>query len=341
MRMPVRSLGFFLLLLGIILAANGQTWAADHVERAKKEGKVVWYTTLSVPESRQLGNMFEKHYPSIKVEIVRSGGGALVNRILSEFTGNAHIADIILGADSRGGIPVFKKKGIITTYKTPERGFVATGLKDQDGYWTSLYQLTFVVAYNKGLVNAKDIPRTYDDLLKPRWKGRRILNDTENFLWFGALLNHWGKEKGLAYFRKLAAQDQVFQRGARGRIQLVLAGEFPLTIGYGPHAQGYASQGAPIDWVPLEPVVVSPISILLAKNAPHPNAAKLFIDFLFSKESQLQLRDFSRIPSRTDVDPKPPRLFKGFEKIAFDHGGPLGGISEVADLYRKTFDLAR
>jgi ABC-type Fe3+ transport system substrate-binding protein len=83
------------------------------------------------------------------------------------------------------------------------------------------------------------------------WKGRQIINDTDNFEWFDGLLKFWGRDKGLAYFRRLAQQDQIFQRGARGRIQLVAAGEAPLTIGYGPHAQSFVNQGAPIEWVPL------------------------------------------------------------------------------------------
>lgn len=327
----------FLAICGFVQPVRGQGGAVLS-DAAKKEGKVVWYTTLSVPESRKLADMFEERHPDVKVEIVRSGGGAMVNRILSEFTGNAHTADVILGADSRGAIPVFKKKDIITPYESPERKFIDADLRDKAGYWTSLYQLTFVLAYNTKLIQANDVPKTYDDLLKPRWKGKKILNDTESFIWFGALLQHWGMEKGLAYFRKLAEQEQVFQRGARGRIQLVIAGEFPFTIGYGPHAQTYMNKGAPLDWVALEPVVVSPISVLLAKQAPHPNAAKLLIDFLLSKEAHLKLREFSRIPSRTDVEPDPPRLFRGFKKILFDHEGSPS-MSEVVDLYRKTFGL--
>ncbi len=326
-----------LAIWGFVQPVRGQGDAVLS-DAAKKEGKVVWYTVLSVPESRKLADMFEERYPGVKVEIVRSGGGAMVNRILSEFTANAHTADVILGADSRGAIPVFRKKGIITPYESPERKFIDADLKDKAGYWASLYQLTFVLAYNTKLVQATDVPKTYDDLLKPRWKGKKIVNDTESFIWFGALLQHWGMEKGLAYFRQLSEQEQVFQRGARGRIQLVIAGEFPFTIGYGPHAQGYMSKGAPLDWVALEPVVASPISVLLAKQAPHPNAGKLLIDFLLSKEAHLKLREFSRIPSRTDIDPDPPRLFRGFKKILFDHEGSPS-MSEVVDLYRKTFDI--
>ena len=133
-----------------------------------------------------------------------------------------------------------------------------------------------------------DVPKTYEDLLKPMWKGRQIINDTDNFEWFDGLLKFWGRDKGLAYFRRLAQQDQIFQRGARGRIQLVAAGEAPLTIGYGPHAQSFVNQGAPIEWVPLEPVVVIVNTISIAQRAPHPAAANLFIDFLFSKTAQTE-----------------------------------------------------
>jgi ABC-type Fe3+ transport system substrate-binding protein len=332
----LKTMLFFAFLSGLCAPSA----AADLVEDAKKEGEVVWYSTLSVPESRRLADLFEQRYPFLKVKIVRSGGGALVNRVLNEFNAKAQKADVILGADSRGGIPVFKKKGIITAHKFSNRDFVPDNLKDHEGYWTSLYQLTIVLAYNKSLVSPADVPKSYNDLLDPKWKGKKILNDTEQYVWFGTLLKAWGKEKGLNYFQRLARQEQVFQRGARGRLQLVIAGEYPLTIAYAPHVQGYADQGAPVDWVALEPVVVSPLSILLAKDAPHPNAARLFVDFLFSKEVHEKLRGFHRIPSRIDVDADPPKLFKGFKKAVFDNDAEEG-MSATVDLYNKTFGLAR
>lgn len=338
--MRVTSSALTALIIFLALSATIVYAAADLVEKAKEEREVIWYTTLSVPESRKLGDMFQKRYPFLEVKVVRTGGGALVNRILSEFSARAHIVDVILGSDSRGGIPVFKQRGVIDKYDFPNRQHVAENLKDKDGYWTSLYNLTTVLAYNTGLVSANDVPKTFDDLLDPKWKGKKILSDTESYAWFGTLLDHWGKEKGLDYFRRLAKQEMVFQRGTRGRIQLVMAGEFPLTIAYGPHIQGYASQGAPIDWVPLEPVVIQTTSVLLAKNARHPAAARLFIDFLFSKEVHEQLREFKRIPSRVDVDPDPPKLFKGFKKIVFD-SRIAADMRAIVDLYNETFDLTR
>jgi iron(III) transport system substrate-binding protein len=188
------------------------------------------------------------------------------------------------------------------------------------------------------MVKPAEVPKTYDDLLKPMWKGKQILNDTENHEWFDGLLHHWGKEKGLAYFRRLAQQEQVFQRGARGRVQLVAAGEFPMTIGYGPHAQSFVNRGAPVEWVPLEPVVTIINTVSVAEKAPRPAAARLFVDFLFSKPAQLKLREMSRIPARVDVDPDPPRLFKGFKKVVQDLENDT--MEESVELYQKVFGLS-
>jgi ABC-type Fe3+ transport system substrate-binding protein len=238
---------------------------------------------------------------------------------------------------SRGGFSVLKQRNIIGRYESPERKYYPADLKDKEGYWSSTFQNTFVLAYNKRNVKADDVPKTYDDLLKPMWKGRQIINDTDNFEWFDGLLKFWGRDKGLGYFRRLAQQDQIFQRGARGRIQLVAAGEAPLTIGYGPHAQSFVNQGAPIEWVPLEPVVVIVNSVMLAQRAPHAAAARLLIDFLLSKTAQLKLREMSRIPSRSEVEADPPRLIKGFKKVVQDIENE--SMNESIKLFQQTFGL--
>ncbi len=328
----------FVLLFSFILTVSAQEWPGDLPEQAKKEGVVSWYTTAPVPEAKELADIFEKRYPFIKVEIFRSGGGAIANRVLAEHNAGSYMVDIIHGIASRGAIPPFRKKGIIMKYKFPEWKFVPGDLKDKEGYWTTFYQLPLVLAYNTNLVKSKDVPKTYEDLLKPKWKGGQILNDTENFVWFGTLLKHWGKEKGLAYFRKLARQDLVFQRGNTARSQLVLAGEFPLTISYANIVQNFTSAGAPLNWVPLEPVPINLNTVSLARRAPHPAGARLFINFLFSKEAHLLIRKFRRIPSRVDVDANPPRLSKGYRRIPHDVEEQM---SETIDLYRKTFGLSR
>jgi iron(III) transport system substrate-binding protein len=247
----MKAVGQLVLSVAILLKATialPQVANPDLIAQAKKEGRVVWYTTVSIPESKQFVDMFEKQYPFIKVDLLRSGSGALVNRIVSEYAAKNYSVDVMQGTSSRGGFTALKQRNIIGRYESPEHKFLAPDLKDKSGYWASSFLNTFVLAYNKRNVKPDDVPKTYEDLLKPIWKGRQIINDTENFEWFDGLLKSWGREKGLAYFRRLAQQDQIFQRGARGRIQLVAAGEAPLTIGYGPHAQSFVNQGAPIEW---------------------------------------------------------------------------------------------
>jgi ABC-type Fe3+ transport system substrate-binding protein len=307
------------------------------IAQAKKEGALVWYTTLSVPEAKEFGELFEKQFPPIKVEIFRSGAGAIANRIASEYTARSYRFDIVQGISSRGVIPAFKRKEILGRYESPEYKFLAADLKDKEGYWAAMYVNTIVLAYNTRMVKSSEVPKTYDDLLKPMWKGKKILNDTENFAWFDELLKYWGRDKGLAYFRRLAQQEQLFQRGSRGRVQLVVAGECPLTIGYGPHIQSYVTRAAPIDWVPLEPVIFVRDSVSVAGKPPHPAAARLFIDFLFSKESQLKVREMNRIPSRIDVEPDPPRLFRGFKRVGQDL--EQENLSESISLFREIFGL--
>ncbi len=317
--------------------AIAQVVSPDLVAQAKREGRVTWYTTVSIPESKQFAEMFEKQFPFIKVDFLRSGAGALVNLTLSEYGARNYAADVLQGVTSRDGLRALKQKDVLGRYESPEYKFLSNELKDRSSYWAAASLNTFVLAYNKRMVKPDDVPKTYDDLLKPMWKGKQILNDTDNFEWFDGLLRYWGRDKGLAYFRKLAQQEQVFQRGARGRIQLVAAGEFPLTIGYGPHAQSFITQGAPIDWVPLEPVAVILNTVSSAAKGPHPAAARLFIDFLFSKTAQLKLRELNRIPSRSDVDADPPRLLKGFKTVAQDLENE--SMSESIDLFQKIFNL--
>lgn len=334
------SVSYFWLAfqLGLFATGKAQESPGDLIEHARKEGTVSWYTTLPVPESRALADVFEKRHPPIEVKIFRSGGGAVANRVVAEYNANSYQVDIIQGVASRGAIPSFRDKGIITKYIFPERKFVADDLKDKEGFWAAHFVQPLVLGYNTGLVPADEVPKTYEDLLSPKWKGGKILNDTENFVWFGTLMKHWGKEKGLEYFGKLARQDLVFQRGNTARSQLVLAGEFPLTIGYGNIFQKFTSQGAPLDWVPLQPVPVNLNSVSLANHAPHPAAAKLFLNFLFSKEAHLMLREFRRIPSRVDVDADPPRLSKGYERIPHDVNDDL---TDTIKLYGQVFGLTR
>jgi len=159
------------------------------------------------------------------------------------------------------------------------------------------------------------VPKTYDALLNPKWKGGKITLDTEAYGMVEGLKRAWGKEKALAYFKKLAALDPVLKRGNTERVQLLVAGEYPLIIAYNQTIQRMTSRGAPVDWLALDPAVTQVNPVMIGAKAPHPNAARLFYDYLLSKEGQEQLRSYQRIPVRKDVEPDPPRLFRGFKYV--------------------------
>ncbi len=127
-------------------------------------------------------------------------------------------------------------------------------------------------------------------------------------------------------------------RGPNLRLQLMSAGEMPLGIVYGPRAQVFKTKGAPIDWIPLEPVIVQLNPVMLASRAPNPNAAKLFIDFVLSKEAQEMIRDFNRIGPREDVPPNPPRLFQGFRYRVIDPDS-YENFPQIIKLYREIFHV--
>jgi len=147
-----------------------------------------------------------------------------------------------------------------------------------------------------------------------------------------------GKEKAVEYFKKLAAQDPVVQRGNTNRVQLTMAGEFPLIIAYAPTIQRETSKQHPIDWVPREPVPVQVNPMMLAAKAPHPNAGKLFIDFLLSKQGQKMLVGFRRIPVREDVDADPPRLCKGYKRIV-EHPEDYKDFNTTVTLYQQILGI--
>jgi len=175
-------------------------------------------------------------------------------------------------------------------------------------------------------------------LLDPKWKGRKISIDDSAYGLLAGLIHAWGKEKAVDYFKKLAAQEPVVQRGNTNRVQLTMAGEFPLIIAYAPTIQRETSKKHPMDWVPLEPVPVQVNPMMLAAKAPHPNAGKLFIDFLLSKQGQKMLVDFRRIPVREDVEPDPPRLFRDYKRIV-EHPEDYKNFNETIKLYQEIFGI--
>jgi iron(III) transport system substrate-binding protein len=283
------------------------------IEGAKKEGEVIYFTTMTLDQSKQVVDRFEKTYPFLKVTLFRTGGGPLLNKILTEARGGRFAWDVVVGRGEMV-IPLTERK-LLASYRSAESKMIDPQLVDKEGLWTAYYVNSYVLGWNTQQVKKEDVPKSYEALLDPKWKGGKISVDTEAYGMVEGLKRAWGKEKAVDYFKKLAAQDPVVKRGNTERVQLAVAGEYALIIAYNQTIQRMTSRGAPIDWLPLEPVVTQVNPVMLGSKAPHPNAARLFYDFILSKEGQEMLRGMQRIPVRKDVEPDPPRLFRGFKYV--------------------------
>ena len=311
-----RLFSWLVLMLFLPAAAWAQSGANPKlVEAAKKEGEVVYYTTMTLDQSKIVADRFEKKY-GIKVNLFRTGGGPLLNKIFTEARGGRYDWDLVVGRGEMV-LPMMERK-LVAAYRSPESKMIDEQLVDKEGYWTAYYVNSYVLGWNAKLVKKQDVPKTYEELLNPKWKGGQISLDTEAYGMLEGLKRVWGKEKAVGYFKRLAALDPVLKRGNTERVQLTVAGEYPLILAYNQTIQRLTSRGAPIDWLPLEPAVTQVNPVMLAAKAPHPNAARLFYDFILSKEGQKMLRGFQRIPVRKDVEPDPTRLFRGFKILVED-----------------------
>jgi iron(III) transport system substrate-binding protein len=306
------------------------TNTAKLVEGAKKEGKMVFYSSLNVEDNNGLLKRFEEKYPFIKTELNRLTADRLLIRFQSEARAKKPIADVIMNGGARTHIT--KKEGLLMKYVSPESKFYGTGFKDPDGYWTDAYLNAHVLVYNTRMLKPAEVPLTHADLLKPQWSGKFVMV-SKAYEWFLKIIKLQGEAKGMEFFKRLAAQKPGFRIGSSQIADLVAAGEHPLGINtYSTNIEDLKAKGAPVEWVGLDPVVATLHPIAVSAAAPHPNAAKLFVDFVLSREGMLLLRGFKRIPSRLDVEPMVARLTKG---IKFYPSEPE--LAEEFDKYARTF----
>lgn len=335
-----KALVFFCSVLVIFIfrlpASSQEMTDPKLLEGAKKEGQVVWYTIMTLDQGKQVVDRFQAEYPFVKPVLFRTGGGPLLNRILAEAQAGRHAWDVAVGR-AEMVLPLMQKK-LLTSYRSPETKMIDDDLVDKQGFWTAYYVNTYVLGFNTHAVRKEVVPKSYEALLDPKWKGGNISIDTEAYGMLQGLIAAWGKEKAVDYFKRLAAQDPVPKRGHSIRVQMTVAGEHPLVIAYNVVIQRMTSNRAPIDWIPLEPAVVQIHPVVLAEKAPHRNAARLFIDFLLSKEGQEMFRRFQSVPVRRDVEPDPPRLFRGYKRV-IENPESYANFDDTVKLYLGIFKL--
>lgn len=268
------------------------------VERAQREGTVSLYTSLAPTESQPLAAAFQKKY-GVRVVLWRALSDQVVRRTVTEAQARRYAVDVI---ETNGPeMEMLARENLLAEVFSPHAADLPTAAIPAHRSWFPDRFNFYVVAYNTGKVQRSEIPATYEGFADPKWKGRIAIEATDAE-WMATLVKTWGSAKGMDYFRKLAALRPEVRQGHVLLAALVAAGEVPIGLtAYNSNVLPLKRKGAPIDFVPVQPVVARPQGIGVAKNAPHPNAALLFTDFVLSPEGQRLFESMGRVPASTRV----------------------------------------
>ena len=292
------------------------------IAKAKEEKTFVYYSTTDIRDGTAMVHAFQKKYPFIEPKLFRLGSTQIVVKVLQEHRGGAHLFDVI-SATSFQFSEIFKED-LFQKYDSPERRAFLDDFKDKEGYWTSAYHNASIIAYNTSLLKPADLPKSYDDLLDPKWKGKMLMDSRETE-WYASMLQVLGREKGQQLMRGLAKQNLSFRPGRTLITQVLASGEAPLAVNDYDHlVQSAKKRGAPVESIAAYPVISRVTPIALGRYAPHPNVGKLFIDFSLSEEGQKILRSFGRSSARKGIEPdelqrKGVRLYVSDISLAKDY----------------------
>jgi iron(III) transport system substrate-binding protein len=281
------------------------------IEAARKEGQVIHYTSTDLPVAEKLAKAFEAKYPGIAVRVERTGAERVFQRIGQEYASNIHAVDVVNSSDAAHFI-FWKRDGILAPY-VPEdvAKYYPPEHKDPDGLFASWRIFLSIIAYNTRLVKADDAPKSFADLLDPKWKGKIVKAHPG---YSGTILTatyQLQRDVGWSFFEQLAKQNVMQVQSAADPPKKLDLGERAIMADgneYGllqlreagrPVEPVYATEGTPM--------IVGPNGIF--KGAPNPNAARLFQAFCFSREAQQLIIDFGGLRSaHSQAMEKPSRI---------------------------------
>ena len=305
-------------LLRVAMAAAGALWLSGAsaqeqslIDAARREGVVTWYTTQIINQfARPAAEAFQKKY-GVKADYVRADSTEVALRIINEAKAGRTIADVFDGTTVTPGL---KKAGLVMQWTPEAAKRFGPQYIDKDGYWVSTNIYVLTPAHNTELVPKGTEPRSWNDLLDPKWKGKMAWNANPSSSagpgFVGLVLNELGEQKGMDYLRALSKQNvSNLKVAARQVLDQVIAGEYSIALEiFNNHAVISAQQGAPAAWIPMNPALAVLSVLSLTKDPPHPNAAKLLVEFLVSDEGQKLYRDADYMPVDPNVPPRDPTL---------------------------------
>ena len=342
----IKTCGTAAIAAAFVLGLAGQSFAVDQklIDAAKKEGEVVWYSTLIVNQLvRPVAEAFEKKYPGIKVKYSRTPAGEMALKLQNEIRANAVQADLF---DANSAFFQAMPLKNLVEYKAEAAKDYPDELKDPQGRFTAVNVFTMTAGINTSLVPKDQWPKTYEDLLDPKWKGKMAWttdltpNGPPGFI--GGILASMGEKKGMEYLEKLAKQNIVaVPASQRVVLDQVISGQYQIGLMiFNHHAVISAKKGAPVAWLRIEPVVSTGNYVGLIKNSPHPNAGKLFEEYLLSKEGQETFQKANYLPAHPDVPAADPTLKPkqgGYKATVITNEMALAQLPKWTEVYKKLF----
>jgi iron(III) transport system substrate-binding protein len=345
----MRRLRSFALGLSVAVALGGPSLADTYqpdpklLAAAQKEGEVVFYTTQIVDQIlRPLIKVFGTVAPGVQVKYVRADGLALVVRMTNEARAGRVQSDMWCMVD---GVQSLLRADMAAEFEVASAQGLPAGLVDPKKRWIALNTGVRSAAYNTNLIPKEQAPRNYQDLLNPRFKGKIVWNPksmTGAWGFISTVIKGMGDERGMAYLRDLAKQDVVpLPIAIRAVLDRVIAGEYAIGLEMNnTHAAISAAQGAPVKWVALNPVSETLQVSGVTKGGAHPNAARLFIDFMTSKAGQEIFRDNDYVPMHPDVQARIPELKPqqgGYQSVVYTPDNLETETTRWAKIYDDLF----
>jgi iron(III) transport system substrate-binding protein len=283
----------------VLAAYKGADRQQKLVAAAQKEGSLTLYTSIAADIGQLITSDFEAKY-GVKVKLWRSGDRTVLQRILAERTANHPAFDVVHMASTE--MEMAHREKTLASFKSPAAGNLIPGAVSANNEYVATFVNVLVQAYNTNSVKKADLPKTYQDLLDPKWKGRLGIEATDEE-WFYELVMSMGEQKGLQYFRDLTATNKPSLRNGHTLLgNLVTSAEVPLGLNVFAHTAISAKKmGAPIDYTLLQPIVASSYSMGISSQVQHPNAALLFYEYMLT-DGQKIFASHDYAPTNKDID---------------------------------------
>ena len=277
---------------------SGADRLARIIEKAKAEGTMTFYTSMSTVESRPLAAAFTKKY-GIKVELWRGPNEELLQRILTEGQSNHNVFDIV--ETNATEAEAMSREQRLSAFYTPYLADYPAAAVPPHHLWMPDRFNFLVTAYNTNKVKASELPKTYEGFKDPKWKNR-VAIEAGDWDWMATVVASMGQEKGTAFFQEFAATKPELRKGHPLMAQLIGSGEVQVGLTtFLANVLSGQEQHIPIGYAPVQPVLAVPFAIGVAKQAPHPYSALLFADYVLSPEGQEVLNEMGRLPASSKI----------------------------------------